>query len=136
MSVTNSNSAQKTYDRGTWLAPILVCGLCMGQVWAQDAGKKSRPIQLQATAVSAPSSPANPVADTKPAENDSFVIGADDVLAINVWKEPDVSRSVPVRSDGKITLPLVGELQAGGQTPNNFRRPSLPGFKPSSRNLK
>jgi polysaccharide export outer membrane protein len=45
------------------------------------------------------------------------VIGADDVLAVNVWKEPDVSRSVPVRSDGKISLPLVGELTAGGQTP-------------------
>jgi polysaccharide export outer membrane protein len=45
------------------------------------------------------------------------VIGADDVLAINVWKEPDVSRSIPVRSDGKISLPLVGELTAGGQTP-------------------
>jgi polysaccharide export outer membrane protein len=47
----------------------------------------------------------------------SYLIGADDVLAINVWKEPDVSRSVPVRSDGKISLPLVGELTAGGQTP-------------------
>jgi polysaccharide export outer membrane protein len=45
------------------------------------------------------------------------VIGADDVLAVNVWKEPDVSRAVPVRSDGKISLPLVGELTAGGQTP-------------------
>jgi len=49
--------------------------------------------------------------------DDSFVIGNDDVLAINVWKEPDVSRSVPVRSDGKISLPLVGEVQAAGQTP-------------------
>jgi polysaccharide export outer membrane protein len=47
----------------------------------------------------------------------SYVIGADDVLAINVWKEPEVSRSVPVRSDGKISLPLIGELTAGGQTP-------------------
>ncbi len=47
----------------------------------------------------------------------SYLIGADDVLAINVWKEPDVSRTVPVRSDGKISLPLVGELTAGGQTP-------------------
>lgn len=49
--------------------------------------------------------------------DNSYVIGADDVLAINVWKEPEVSRSVPVRSDGKISLPLVGELTAGGQTP-------------------
>lgn len=57
---------------------------------------------------------------TKTASDDSYVIGADDVLAINVWKEPDVSRSVPVRSDGKISLPLVGELQAAGQTPRQL----------------
>ena len=45
------------------------------------------------------------------------VIGNDDVLAINVWKEPEISKSVPVRSDGKISLPLVGEVQAAGRTP-------------------
>ncbi len=49
--------------------------------------------------------------------DDTFVIGNDDVLAINVWKEPDISRSIPVRSDGKISLPLVGEVQAAGRTP-------------------
>jgi polysaccharide export outer membrane protein len=55
---------------------------------------------------------------SRAAHSDStYVIGADDLLAINVWKEPEVSRSVPVRSDGKISLPLVGELTAGGQTP-------------------
>lgn len=60
----------------------------------------------------------NPGEGSRTAHSDSsYVIGADDVLAINVWKEPDVSRSVPVRSDGKISLPLVGELTAGGQTP-------------------
>jgi polysaccharide biosynthesis/export protein len=52
----------------------------------------------------------------------SYVIGANDVLTINVWKEPDISRSVPVRSDGKISLPLVGELQAGGQTPRQLEQ--------------
>src|SRR5207253_3147565 len=54
--------------------------------------------------------------------NDAYVIGANDVLAISVWKEPDVSRSVTVRSDGKISLPLVGELQAGGQTPRQLEQ--------------
>jgi polysaccharide export outer membrane protein len=54
--------------------------------------------------------------------DDSFIIGADDVLAINVWKEPDISRSLPVRSDGKISLPLVGELQASGQTPSQLEK--------------
>jgi polysaccharide export outer membrane protein len=42
------------------------------------------------------------------------------MLAINVWKEPDISRNVPVRSDGKISLPLVGELQASGMTPKKL----------------
>jgi polysaccharide export outer membrane protein len=49
--------------------------------------------------------------------DDHFVIGKDDILTINVWKEPDVSRSLPVRSDGRISLPLVGEVQAAGLTP-------------------
>jgi polysaccharide biosynthesis/export protein len=53
---------------------------------------------------------------TKP-HDAMFIIGNDDVLAINVWKEPDISRSIPVRSDGKISLPLVGEVQAAGETP-------------------
>ncbi len=62
------------------------------------------------------SKPPAPVARTAHSDS-SYVIGANDVLAINVWKEPDISRSVPVRSDGKISLPLVGELTASGQTP-------------------
>jgi polysaccharide biosynthesis/export protein len=56
-------------------------------------------------------------ATARKAHDDSFVIGNDDVLAINVWKEPDISRSIPVRSDGRISLPLVGEVQATGRTP-------------------
>jgi polysaccharide export outer membrane protein len=56
------------------------------------------------------------------ASDDSYVIGANDVLAINVWKEPDISRSVPVRADGKISLPLVGELMASGQTPRQLEQ--------------
>jgi polysaccharide biosynthesis/export protein len=51
------------------------------------------------------------------ADDNTFIIGNNDVLAINVWKEPDISRSIPVRSDGKISLPLVGEIQAAGETP-------------------
>jgi polysaccharide export outer membrane protein len=51
------------------------------------------------------------------AHDNSFVIGNDDRLAINVWKEPELTRSIPVRSDGKISLPLAGEVQAAGRTP-------------------
>lgn len=60
-----------------------------------------------------------PLVNTPPAKahDDTFVIGNNDTLAISVWKEPDISRSVPVRSDGKISLPLAGEIQAAGLTP-------------------
>lgn len=57
-----------------------------------------------------------PTANGKP-HDASYIIGNDDVLAINVWQEKELSRSIPVRSDGKISLPLVGELLAAGKTP-------------------
>jgi polysaccharide biosynthesis/export protein len=47
----------------------------------------------------------------------NYVIGPQDVVDISVWKEPDLSRSVPVRPDGKISLPLVNDVQAAGLTP-------------------
>ena len=79
-------------------------------VWAQAVADKA-PAQPGASGQVANASA------TQPHDN-NFVIGNDDVLAVNVWKEPDISRSVPVRSDGKISLPLVGEVQAAGQTPD------------------
>jgi polysaccharide biosynthesis/export protein len=45
-----------------------------------------------------------------------FVIGPGDTLNIFVWKEPELSKSVPVRPDGKISLPLVNDVQASGLT--------------------
>jgi polysaccharide export outer membrane protein len=53
-------------------------------------------------------------------EDPNFVIGAEDVLDINVWKEPDVSRTVPVRPDGKISLPLLNDVQAAGLKPTEL----------------
>ena len=50
-----------------------------------------------------------------------YVIGPDDILAINVWKEPEVSRTLPVRPDGNISLPLVGDLMASGLTPEQLQ---------------
>src|ERR1700733_6383717 len=47
----------------------------------------------------------------------NYVIGAQDVLDISVWKEPEISRIVPVRPDGKISLPLLNDVQAAGLTP-------------------
>lgn len=49
------------------------------------------------------------------AEKD-YLIGVGDVLEVQIWKEPDLSRTVTVRLDGKISLPLAGDVQAAGKT--------------------
>ena len=66
------------------------------------------------TAVERPDSRVTPSVDAH------YRIGADDVLTVNVWHEPEVSRNVPVRPDGKISLPLVGDVQAAGLTPTEL----------------
>jgi polysaccharide biosynthesis/export protein len=51
----------------------------------------------------------------------NYQIGPEDVLDISVWKNPELSRTVPVRPDGKVTIPLVNDFQAAGLTPSDLR---------------
>jgi polysaccharide export outer membrane protein len=90
---------------------ILISATLLGQT---DAAKNTNNAKPGAPAVPADPSPSG---SAVPAHNDTYIIGVDDVLSINVWKEAEVSKTVPVRSDGKISLPLAGEVQASGQTP-------------------
>jgi polysaccharide export outer membrane protein len=50
------------------------------------------------------------------ASDRAYVIGVEDVIMVNVWHEPEMSRALTVRPDGKISLPLAGEFQAAGVT--------------------
>jgi polysaccharide export outer membrane protein len=84
-------------------------------VFGQGSASDHRDSSVQSTAAGA-SVAQRPPSAGRPHDS-GYVIGSPDVLAITVWKEPDVSRSIPVRPDGKISLPLVGELQAAGRTP-------------------
>jgi polysaccharide biosynthesis/export protein len=60
---------------------------------------------------------ANPPAAMPQADSATYIIGADDVLSVNVWKEPDLTSSLPVRADGMISLPLLHDVKAAGLTP-------------------
>jgi len=51
----------------------------------------------------------------------SFRLGREDVVEISVYRDPDLTRTVPVRPDGRISLPLVGEVEADGLTPDELR---------------
>ena len=59
----------------------------------------------------------NPPKSVPGVRPDSYIIGAEDVITVYVWKEPDMSKTIPVRPDGMISLPLIGELKAAGYTP-------------------
>lgn len=101
--------SKKTLPRKVALVMCFAApGLLLGQT--KTNSKSDVPVTVASIAAPVSAPPSKP-------HDDSFVIGNDDVLAINVWKEPDISRQVPVRSDGKISLPLVGEVQASGRTP-------------------
>jgi polysaccharide export outer membrane protein len=66
-----------------------------------------------------------PPATTDP----TYVIGPDDVLNVSVWKEAEITRTVPVRPDGKISLPLLNDVQAAGDTPMQLATAITKGLK-------
>lgn len=87
---------------------------------AQDnapATTKPAPPENVNVAKAQPSSPDTPSPRVAPVKPDSYIIGAEDILTISVWKEPDMSHQVPVRPDGMISLPLLGDIKASGLTP-------------------
>jgi polysaccharide export outer membrane protein len=94
--------------RTLFLVPIFLIAAA-GAAAAQDAAK----------------TPANSDGDAiAPAtlSTAEYEIGPEDVLDISVWKNPELSRKVPVRPDGKISLPLVNDIQAAGLTPGELRQ--------------
>lgn len=88
------------------LMGVLLLGMTTATGWAGDDQKKDKmsPAQMDSQQ---PTSVAGP----------SYVIGGDDTLHVSVWKEPDLTATLPVRPDGMISLPLLNDVQASGLTP-------------------
>jgi polysaccharide biosynthesis/export protein len=53
---------------------------------------------------------------------DDYQIGIDDIVQVSVWRNPELGITVPVRPDGKISVPLVGDVSAGGRTPGEVSK--------------
>src|SRR5438552_13551203 len=87
---------------------IIFCGSLAASVRAQEPA--SRAASDAATAA---------VGDARAT---AFLIGPEDILDIQVWKNLELSRTVPVRPDGKVSLPLVNDIQAAGLTPSDLRQ--------------
>lgn len=104
----------------------VVIGLWLTWLTAAPAVGQSQPPTTPPPASSA--APSRSDAPAAPAKSDSsvavdpktYVIGAQDVLSIKVWREQDFTGLYTVRPDGKITLPLIGDVQASGLTPERL----------------
>jgi polysaccharide export outer membrane protein len=120
----------KNQDLGLILLNTFICaGIVIGSASAQrESPPSSRGESTPAKAGTKGVKGDKPASATSNVADD-YVIGTEDVLAIVVWKDPEVSRTVPVRPDGKISLPLIGDLQASGRTPTELKNFIADGLK-------
>jgi len=105
------------------LLGALLATVCMTHaVFAQALIALPEPAANAAPAAGAAPRPAAAAVDPPPEAAAAFQIGPEDILDISVWKNPELSRIVPVRPDGKVSLPLVNDIQAAGLTPATLRK--------------
>jgi polysaccharide biosynthesis/export protein len=109
----------KRHKENSWvrwmvMAMAVLATLSMAAASQNRAGGSAQKATKVAVPATAPTAPADAV-------DPSFIIGPSDVLNISVWKEPEISRTVPVRLDGKITLPLAGDIMASGLTTDQLQ---------------
>jgi polysaccharide biosynthesis/export protein len=97
------------------LACLMVLAITTVVVRAQDDSTNNPP--AEGNAAKTDKATAAETHSAGPAVAVDYVIGADDTLHISVWKEPDMSVTLPVRPDGKISIPLLDDVQAAGMTP-------------------
>jgi polysaccharide export outer membrane protein len=96
---------------------VLLLGIAIPARAQEESAKTQQPAVIPAAHDEQPSQPAKKSATDDP----NYQIGPQDVLDISVWHEPDLSRpAVPVRPDGKISLPLLNDVQAAGMTPTQL----------------
>ena len=101
------------------VAVAMLLGLASTPVAAQNATKgREKPAADSSSgqASSGQSSSGRPMSVAGP----SYLIGADDVLLVSVWKEPDLTITLPVRPDGDISMPLLNDVPAAGLSPTQL----------------
>lgn len=89
---------------------LIVLGFCLAAAWGcAPAIPLSTEAQAGAAKALAP-------------DQEKYLLGAEDTIEISVWKEPELTKQLVVRPDGKITYPLIGEIQASGLTVKQLQK--------------
>jgi polysaccharide export outer membrane protein len=116
-----------------WTRVTVVIGLILaaGQgLAAQGQGERSSQGEEEGSAKAKRAKAEAAKVETRPTlANSDYKIGPQDIVRVDVWKEPDISRIVPVRPDGKISLPFLNDVQAAGLTPTGLADAIREGLK-------
>jgi len=91
-----------------------------GKTDAKPAGDAADPNKMATPAES--DAPGARIPGTSPVDSKAYIIGAEDVLSVLVWGQPALSGSFVVRPDGRFSLPLVGDVQAAGESPEQLSK--------------
>jgi polysaccharide biosynthesis/export protein len=100
--------------RATNLGALVLAGVIATATWAQATKQNNNSASSTTPASTAP---AATTTASVPVDPNTYVIGAEDALHVSVWKEAELTATVPVRPDGMISLPLLNDVQAAGITP-------------------
>ncbi len=109
LRVENIRNMSKVKSRSLAFAVLAGVALCGTVAIGQTKPEASKPASANPAGAGEASAAA--------VDPNKYLIGPEDVLYIKVWREPDYTQPAVVRPDGKITMPLIGEVQAGGLTP-------------------
>ncbi len=126
------HASARRFLKATPLAAILIAfGSCLSlSLLATPAPHPQQPPAQQPPPAAGPESPA-PIAPQKAPPSDGvgaaidphkYILGPGDVIFLRTWREPDFTMPLAIRPDGKITLPLVGEVAAAGLTPQDLTK--------------
>jgi polysaccharide export outer membrane protein len=99
-------------------SPAILMGTLL--VLSLGASAQARQEQMADASKPKPSTATNTPAPAAAVSDPDYKIGPQDVLRIDVWKENEISRITPVRPDGRISLPLLNDVQAAGLTPTQL----------------
>ena len=97
---------------------LVVCMVALATAWAGPQKPTEAPAQKPEPAQSQPLKPEEGLkAAGAPVDTRTYQLGAEDVILVRVWREPELSGAMTVRPDGQITMPLIGDVKASGLTP-------------------
>jgi len=103
------------------VSALALAFVCIGAGIAQGRAQEAKPSSMNSAAKDVSSSGSCAPIIKANEGSSSYLIGSGDVLTVTVWKDAELTRTMPVRPDGRISMPMLGEFQASGLTASQLQ---------------